>query len=228
MTIRFSAAPNGRVQARRLAAQIAHELNTAIALRGRASIAVPGGDTPGPLFDALARQPVNWSRVTVMLNDERWVPRTDAGSNERQIRKRFLVAQARAARYLAMKTSSANPQAALGLVTDRVQRRIGRLDVCVLGMGGDGHTASLFPHAMTTLASRRALLAVEAPGARGAAARLSLTLKTILAARDVIVFIKGEEKRAALAKHTAPNAAPTPIRVLLARRRGPLTISWAP
>ena len=85
-----------------LSAQIASELSAAIALRGRACLAVPGGSTPGPLFDQLSQALLDWANVTVMLTDERWVPTDSPRSNTGLIKNRLLVNAASAARYIAL------------------------------------------------------------------------------------------------------------------------------
>jgi 6-phosphogluconolactonase len=85
-----------------LSVQIASQLSAAIGLRGRACLAVPGGTTPGPLFDLLNKAELDWANVTVMLTDERWVPTDSARSNTGLIKNRLLVNAARAAQYIAL------------------------------------------------------------------------------------------------------------------------------
>ncbi len=212
-------APSARVQARALAARLAVRLR-----RTGGVLAAPGGTTPAALFDALARQDAGWRRVTVTLTDERWVSPRAAGSNEWQVRAHLLQAQARAAGFLPLKTSHPRALDAAGAVAAQLAKA-GPLQICVLGMGEDGHIASLFPG---TAPTRKAVLAVSARGAAGSAERLSLSLRTILAARLVVIFIRGREKLSALKHWLSASAPETPIRTLVEARRGPIWLSWAP
>ncbi|MGE3143046.1 MAG: 6-phosphogluconolactonase [Hyphomonadaceae bacterium] len=223
--MRFCASPNARAQARRGAGHIAAILRQSVAARGRASLAVPGGDTPGPLFDALAHSAAPWPALTVTLTDERWVAPADPASNEGQVRARLLQGRASAAAFLPLHNDAPTPEAGRRRAQAGL-RPLLPLDVCVLGTGEDGHIASLFPGA--DLAARAPLLAVEAPGARGAAARLSLSFRAIRTARTIFVLLRGHAKRRALAAHLAHNAALTPIQALIRNRRGGLWVLWAP
>jgi 6-phosphogluconolactonase len=137
----------------------------------------------------------------------------------------LLRARARSARFVPLKTAQTTPSQAAAGVSARLSPLL-PFDVCVLGMGEDGHIASLFPGAPLT--ARRIAVPAYAPGARGAAQRLSLSLRTILSSRLVVILIQGAAKRAALRRHLSPQAPPTPIRALIQARRGPIWISWSP
>lgn len=216
------AAPNARVQARSLARRVAQRLR-----RTGGILAVPGGTTPVSFFEALAREDAGWRRVTVTLTDERWVPRGDAASNERQARAHLLQAQARRAAFLPWKTAHASPAAAARFTGAQIARRA-PIEICVLGMGEDGHIASLFPGHVPEARGRSRVIAVHVPGAAGSAARLSLSLRAILEARLIVILLRGREKLAALRRWLAPAAPDTPIRALVQARRGPLWLSWSP
>ena len=108
--------------------------------------AVPGGTTPGPMFDDLCAADLDWSRVNVMLTDERWVPETSERSNTRLLRERLLTDRAAAARYVSLYTGEATPEAAAADLDAAVRPHL-PLTVLVLGMGADMHTASIFPGA---------------------------------------------------------------------------------
>lgn len=215
-------APNARVQARRLAARIAP-----IARAHPGLIALPGGTSPGLLFDALSRTNLTWSAQTVTLTDERWASPRAPASNARALQTQLFRARAAAARFLPLKTTHATPRGAEARIGAALGRA-GPLTLCVLGMGEDGHIASIFPGDKPALRARGAVVAVHAPQAAGATARLSLSLRTILSARLIVVFLRGREKLSALRRWLDPAAPETPIRTLISARRGPLWVSWAP
>src|SRR5450759_1582558 len=137
--------PDMDTLSRQVAADIAARLTHAIATRGLASLVVSGGRSPVKLFEQLRTQTIDWSRVCVALADERWVAPTDADSNEKLVREALLQGNAAAARFLGLKNAAPSPD--LGAVSAwETFARIPRpFDVTLLGMGDDGHTASLFP-----------------------------------------------------------------------------------
>lgn len=213
------AAPDARALARLCAGQTAAYLRAHPGL-----LAVPGGTTPGPLFDALSAADAGWRRLTISLTDERWLSPRDAASNEHLARARLLRRRARAARFLPLKTPASTPAGGVGRANARL-RAAGPFTLCILGMGEDGHIASLFPGAP---ARRGRVAAVTAPGARGSAARMSLTLPFIASAARVLLFLRGHEKLASLRRHLAPGAPETPIRSLVQRMKAPLFVFWSP
>lgn len=220
--MRLLTAPSAQAQARRLAARVAPMLRAHPGL-----IALPGGTSPGLLFDVLARTEARWPGQIVTLTDERWVSARAPASNARTLQNHLFVAQGRAARFLPLKTAHATPRAAEARIGAALARA-GPLTLCVLGMGEDGHIASLFPGDAPALKARGGAVAVHAPQAAGAAARLSLSLRTILSARLIVIFLRGREKLAALRRWLDPAAPESPVRTLVRARRGPLWVSWAP
>lgn len=220
--IRLLTATDARTQARRLAARLAPHLRAHPGL-----VALPGGASPGPLFDALARTDATWHAQTVTLSDERWISQRSNASNEHAVRARLLKAQARHAHFAPLKTPQPTPRAAQARVAATLDRA-GAFTLCVLGMGEDGHIASLFPGDARALRARSATVAVHAPHAAGAPERLSLSLRKILTARLIVIFLRGREKLAALRRWLDPSAPETPIRTLVRARRGPIWVSWAP
>ncbi|MFP4404142.1 6-phosphogluconolactonase, partial [Rhodosalinus sp.] len=129
-----------------VANRLAGELRAALSHRERVLFAVPGGSTPGPVFDALCAAQIGWDSVDVLLTDERWVRPDHPRSNTRLVRERLLVDRAAAARLLPMYQPTDTPDAAVARVTETIAPHL-PISVLLLGMGEDGHIASLFPGA---------------------------------------------------------------------------------
>lgn len=217
MTAQLTTYPTRDDLWRGLAMSVCGALGAATTAKKRASCALPGGTTPGPLFDLLMEsRGVSWSRVSVLPTDERWLPAGAPGTNERLLRERLLVDYAASANLISLRTDHATPHDAADAVGRMLAReRVLPLDLCVLGLGEDGHVASLiegaagFEHAMTTEAP---VAALEAPGAAGAADRLSLSFREIVASRRVMMVFLGSAKRAVFDAATR-----SPLRELVAQ-----------
>ncbi|KAJ56664.1 6-phosphogluconolactonase [Actibacterium mucosum KCTC 23349] len=208
-----------------LANVMADQLRAALAENNRALLVVPGGTTPGPVFDQLCKADLDWARVDVMLSDERWVPESSDRSNTRLLRERLLVENAAAATLLPLYADSDRPEDALDALAGAVDAAL-PIDVLLLGMGADMHTASIFPEA-DLLAEALAedaptLLPMRAPGAPEP--RITLTAPALTSARHIHIVITGAEKRAALARaEAATSAVEAPVSILLQDA----TIHWA-
>ncbi|MFZ2998379.1 6-phosphogluconolactonase [Sphingobium sp.] len=179
-----------------LAARIADVLAAAIATRGAAAIALSGGRSPKPVLAALALTPLDWDKVVVTLVDERWVAPDHADSNERLLRETLLTGAAAAARFVPMKNAAADAYAGQAAVEEAFTTLPWPLDIVLLGMGEDGHTASLFPQAKELadgLSSQARTIAVTPPAAPHQ--RLSLTASAILSARHIFLQIGGDAKK---------------------------------
>ncbi len=219
-----------------LAAHIAERLTDAVSRRGKASIAVSGGSTPKALFGILCKQPVPWSHVTVTLADERWVEPAHKDSNEKLVRDHLLKDRARAARFLPLKNPAPTADQGLRRCEKDLARLDGPLDILILGMGDDGHTASLFPGAKELEAgldlkdNAADCLVVNPPEAPYQ--RVSLSLKRLLHSREIILHITGENKlrvyRDALSTNDAPAIREKPVRAVLHQIRVPVAVYWAP
>ena len=215
-----------------LAETVAAQLREAIDARSRATLAVSGGRTPELFFAALAAQPLDWARVTVTLVDERWVPVDDERSNEALLRRHLLQGPAAAARLVGLVTTAASPEDGLAEVGRRVDELALPLDVVVLGMGTDGHTASFFPGGDRLAealdpAGGLPVLPMRAPGA--GEPRITLTLPLIVAARAVYVHIEGAEKAAALAAALGDGPVEAmPIRAVLRSAACRPEVFWCP
>ena len=208
-----------------LANQIAGEINTALLQNDFATLAVPGGTTPGPVFDALCDADLDWSRVHVMLTDERWVPEDHERSNTRLLRERLLVERAAEARFVPFYRPADTPEDVLEDLIETLRPEL-PVSILLLGMGSDMHTASLFPGADRLADALRKdappLMAMRAPGAPEA--RITLTAPVLFNAMRTHVVITGDEKRAAIekARKLTPNEAPIALVLKDAN------VHWAP
>ena len=207
-----------------LADKLACELISCLMTHVMASFSVPGGTTPGPIFDTLSGVDLQWSRITVFLNDERWVPQDHPRSNARLVKKRLLVDKAAAATFVPFYTGDPEPAQALVALKARLEPLLPN-SVLLLGMGADLHTASLFPgaelleEALSPHAPPVMALRAEAAGEP----RLTLTAPVLKGAMSTHIVITGREKREALeAGRTAP-VAEAPVRTVL----DTATIHWA-
>ena len=214
-----------------LAEHIANALRSAIAARGQASLAVSGGKSPIPLFEALREQDLDWSKVSVVLVDERVVPRDHADSNTALVARHLLQGRASAARFLLFFRELAptfNAEVLDALVRDAEERITSLpwpLDVAVLGMGEDAHTASLFPGApgyARAIATDHRLAWVMPDTAPHA--RISFTLSALLAARELVLSITGESKLAVYRRAAQKADEALPISLVINQTQTPLSV----
>lgn len=207
-----------------LADQLASELNSCLLTHDRATLCVPGGATPGPVFDVLSAVDLDWKRIAVVLNDERWVPEDSPRSNTRLLRERLLVGAAAAASLVPLHASTPTPEEAIDALIDGLKPHL-PISVLLVGMGADMHTASLFPGADRLQEAldpdAPPLMVMRAPGA--GEPRVTLTAPVLQEAMSTHLLITGPEKREALerARHLAPIEAP--VRAVLADA----TVHWA-
>lgn len=211
--------PDRTAQAEGLALRVAADLKAAVAARGRASLAVPGGSTPKAFLAALAESPLPWSKVATTLTDERWVPPDHERSNERLVRAALMKGKASALDFVPLRLEGLGPEAAVPALSAALRERVLPLDVAVLGMGGDMHTASLFPEipglaAALDPAGEAVVAALHPPGAEEA--RITLTASSLLGARSLYLLIAGEDKHAALERAMAARSnEEAPVRCFL-------------
>lgn len=199
-----------------LADCLAIELKNALLSHDRVSLAVPGGTTPGPIFDSLCAVDLGWDRVNVMLTDERWVPETSERSNTRLLRTRLLVEKAAAATYVPLYGDAPTPEEKLPMLADHIAPML-PINVMLLGMGADMHTASIFPQADQldlALHGKDILVAMRAPGAPEP--RITLSAAVLKGAMSRHIVIIGDEKRAALEKARYLTPVEAPIAAVLA------------
>ena len=202
--------PDAEMMMMDLADKLASELENHLLLHDHASLAVPGGTTPGPIFDSLCAADLDWARVHVMLTDERWVTETSQRSNTRLLRERLLVNRAAAATYVPLYADAGTPEEKLPELAAALEPEL-PVSVMLLGMGSDMHTASIFPGADRldhALHGDDTLVAMRAPGAPEP--RITLSAKVLKSAMNRHLVIVGGTKREALerARHLPPEEAP--------------------
>jgi 6-phosphogluconolactonase len=211
---------------------IAADLTAAIAARGIASLVVSGGRSPVRLFECLRTEALDWSRVCVTLADERWVEPSDSASNERLVREVLLKDRAAAARFIGLKNGAVTPDLGSILAWKMLASVPRPFDVMVLGMGDDGHTASLFPDSPNLKAALDEAAAAGCVGMRAPTApqpRLSLNLAALLESRRILLLITGDAKWQTYVAATQPGPAELmPVRAVLRQRRTPVDVIWSP
>jgi 6-phosphogluconolactonase len=231
-----------------LSERVADALRAGLAARGQASLWVSGGSTPVPFFQALSRQVLDWPRVQVGLVDDRWCPPGDPDSNEGLVRTHLLAHEARAARWLGWHRPDAGVPGALGGSTGpfaaapALQEALASCawpaDVVVLGVGGDGHTASWFPEtpeypaAVSPVPTPRGV-AVSAPGLPNVPkARFTLTLGAVRDSRLICLHCTGAAKAELLGRVWAGEPAPIgtlwSVPMPAGRALPPVEVYWAP
>ncbi|MDW9417046.1 6-phosphogluconolactonase [Sinorhizobium meliloti] len=223
---------NPSALAEALADDVGARLAAAIAARGAASLAVSGGSTPKAFFRSLSRRELDWSKVTVTLVDERFVPPENDRSNHRLVADNLLQDGAAEARFVPLYQAAETAEAAAAIASERTASLGALLDVVVLGMGTDGHTASFFPGG-TRLeealdpTTPRGVITMEAEGA--GEPRLTFTFSSLQDAGYLVLHIEGSGKKEVLAQAEASgDEAEMPIRAMLRRAASPLQIYWAP
>lgn len=211
-----------------LAGHLAAALCADLTAQPRSSIALSGGSTPKDMFRRLAAADLEWPRVDITLVDERWVDYGHPDSNAELVRNCLLQGPAASARFLGLKTTTPDITAAVPAVSDALAKLQRPFTAVVLGMGGDGHTASWFPQA-----SNLAELLDPNNAARVAATdpvtaphlRMTLTLAAVLDSHRIHLHITGDDKRTVLESAVA---AGYPVASILTQTVTPVTIWWAP
>ncbi|GAA5176065.1 MULTISPECIES: 6-phosphogluconolactonase [Halomonadaceae] len=214
-----------------LAAQLSEAVASALAVdlenHERALLVVSGGSTPVPFFKRLASIELPWSRIDVTLADERWVAEDAEDSNARLVREHLLQGPAAAARFCPLTSDDSTPELGVEAVTKRVTELPWPASVVVLGMGGDGHTASLFPDSGElglALTTDDPLVATRSPSV--VQPRITLSAGRLHQARRHVLHVVGDDKRSVLAHAMAgDDVRELPIRAFLAC---PLAVYWAP
>ena len=207
-----------------LADKIAGQLGEFLRRDGHATFCVPGGTTPGPIFDTLSGVDLDWANVAVVLNDERWVPEDSDRSNTKLVRQRLIRGRAAQARLIPLYAPAETPEMMLDALSDGLRPHL-PISVLLLGMGTDMHTASLFPGAdrLEEALSPQAPILLPMRADAAGEPRITLTAPVLKAAFNIHILIAGPEKRAAVerAQHLSPKEAP--VRAVLDNA----TVHWA-
>ena len=222
--MKFSEYPDREMMMLGLANILAGELADFTRREGRASFCVPGGTTPGPIFDTLSGVDLEWDKISIFLNDERWVPDTNPRSNTALIRQRLIRGRAANANLIPLFADTALPEDSLGALSDGIAPHL-PISVLLLGMGTDMHTASLFPGAdrlSDALASDAPILLPMRADAAGEP-RVTLTARVLKDAMSCHILITGAEKRAALERAQHLTEFEAPVKSVLANA----TVHWA-
>ncbi|MFH1217995.1 MAG: 6-phosphogluconolactonase [Pseudomonadota bacterium] len=215
-----------------LAETVAFSLRSGVEKNSFASLVVSGGSTPVPFFTALAVHDIRWDKVYITLADERWVSTGDDDSNELLVRTYLLKGRAAAARFVGLMTGTASPALGEAACGKRIAAIPRPFDAVVLGMGNDGHTASLLSGAKdlpaaTDMGSGKFCCAISSVNAKHE--RLTLTLSTLIDARSIFLHITGRDKLKVFEKAVGQGEmSEMPIRHVLAHSAKPVNVYWAP
>ncbi len=214
---------------------IVTDLEQALQQRASATLLLSGGSTPAPLYRRLSRAELDWAKIDVALVDERWVDSDDASSNERLVRETLLSGAAAAARFTGMKNSHPTPLSGEAECNLRYAKLKTPFDLCLLGMGPDGHTASLFPDAAGLDDALNKKLLCAAIRARRSEVtgdnleRMTMTPWGLRQSRRLILLISGEEKwRVYEQARQSGASAQLPVSQIIDQSAAPLDVYWCP
>jgi len=210
--------------AKRMAELVAKRLDN----NGDASIVVSGGTSPQQCMAALAQAPLDWPRVQVLLSDERWVPADHEDSNEKLVRETLLVGPAAAAQFLPVYAAGVSPEERCDELQDPLP--VLPFSCSLIGIGTDGHFASLFPDAeqlKSGLDVESGRLYMPITTAASPHSRISMTLAAISRSDEIALLFFGDEKLDVY-KQAKDSTNGYPLSRLLRQKRAPVRLFWAP
>ena len=236
MSVQFNSFPDSESVSTVLAQAIADRLKQAITQRQNASLIVSGGNTPRRLFQELSRLELDWSKVTLTLTDERWTNPATEQSNEYLVRSNLLINEARNARFIVLKTEHKQINDAVESANDTFKTMQRPFDVVLLGMGDDGHTASLFPGSRQLDAAldsdnRQAVMRItpDPMPEHAPFERISMTLPALLDSRWIMLLISGLNKLNTYSEAlSGDDLKKMPIRSILLQNQTPVSVYWVP
>lgn len=215
----FEIFPGSEAMADAAAQAVAGQLRAGLAERGRASLVATGGRSPGPIYDRLSSADLDWAHVAVTLSDERQVDVDSPNANVRQLRERLFVGEAARAQYLPL-TDYAEP----------ALRKLMPFDAVMLGMGEDGHVASLIPGSPVMALADGPQLVAESPEGFGSPPmpRVTLTFPALFQSRALFLLIAGSVKRQVVEAALAGTGPDLPVRRVLTQTQVPVRVFWIP
>jgi 6-phosphogluconolactonase len=211
---------------------VSYLLSKAIEERGQATFLVSAGNTPKSLYRSLSNADLFWDQVKVATVDERWVETDHTLSNEKLIRSNLLQNNAKNAVFHGMKTEAIHARDALDDINNTFASFNAPFDITVLGMGADGHTASLFPRANGLDESASLCQPVQMNNSEQTTEvneRVTLTLTSLLQSKVIFLLLRGKEKLATYQKAmSGTDVFEMPIRAILQQNNIPVVVNWAP
>lgn len=230
--VKFNAYQDVDAWAWNCAVTLAAILRRDLAERGHARLLLSGGTTPAPVYRALSKAPLDWDNIDVALVDERWLQPDDPDSNARLVREHLLQNHAKAAHFEPLTRLGRTLEEAVAIANAHARQAT---SAAVLGMGGDGHTASLFPGSRDlprALASKSDYVSFDASGCPGAGPwplRISLTPSGLSKASERLLLVRGDDKRRLLDRALdSDDATLMPVRVAFTTPGATLQIHWCP
>ena len=215
--------PDREMLALTLADQLASALKNCLLIHPSASFVVPGGTTPGPIFDSLCAAALDWDRVHVMLSDERWVPADHDRSNAKLLKEHLFVERAAAAKFVPFHMEEETPDSAAPILSETLAAEM-PISLLLLGRGADLHTASLVPGAVGLDAMMSDTSPLVVPGSvSGQEPRISFSGPALAGAMAKHLVIYGDEKRRALEEAASMSPTEAPIKAVM----DGLTVHWA-
>jgi len=212
---------------------ISQNLKQAIRSKGKAQMLLSGGSSPRPVYEALSNSNLAWDKVSIGLVDDRWVKPGQHGSNETFILQTLMQNKAETSTFLGLKSEQLTASQGVTHVNKIYQSNFDDIDICIMGMGTDGHTASWFPYSQglkeaLDIDNKSMVCSIDAKGcpvAGDMTERITVSLPVIMSARHVFLLISGQEKRDVFENAANKNVFAAPVNALFAAGAR-LTVFW--